>query len=322
MIGRTNTGGGGVGCVLTVTAPSGVSVSVSKDGKVKNKTSNAEGFAVFKGLKTGTWTLTITDGVQTSTKPVLITADYSTVIAFFSATINITYPAGSTCTCSDGTTTLKAPNTSGTWNCIVSNTGSWTVRCTNGTESANKSVQITTDGQSKTISLSYWDGELYDSGNEYTDYTGGWKARGIKIASDFSVATAPTIIKNSNNVVVKQSSQGSSGVYEIANDIDLTEYENLIVNVKAEVNASSSDVVLAVAVYDRNISTIGSGYNSPLSNTMAHYRITNMSFDDNVIIPVSGINKRACVGLVVYENTYGSDKYAQLTMRKAYLSRG
>ena len=155
MIGRTNTGGGGVGGTLTVTAPAGVSVSVSKDGKTKSKTANSNGLAVFKGLATGTWTLTITNGSQTSSKPVVITADYSTVIAFFSATINITYPAGSTCTCTDGFTTLTAPNKTGSWQCIVPNAGTWTVHSTNGTNSSTKTVSIATDGQTENVVLSY-----------------------------------------------------------------------------------------------------------------------------------------------------------------------
>ena len=35
MIGRVNTGGGGTGGTLTVTAPANVTVTVSKDGKTK-----------------------------------------------------------------------------------------------------------------------------------------------------------------------------------------------------------------------------------------------------------------------------------------------
>lgn len=177
MIGRTNTGGGGVGGVLTVTAPAGVTVSVSKDGKVKTKTSNAEGLAVFKGLETGTWTLTITNGVQTSTKPVVITADYNTVIAFFSATINITYPAGSTCTCSDGSTIFTAPDTSGTWACIVPNAGTWTVSCTDGSNSKSEDVSITADGQSTSVSLHYVL-YLYNNGT-FADADGGLKQVGV-----------------------------------------------------------------------------------------------------------------------------------------------
>ena len=59
-------GGGGTGGTLTVTAPAGVSVTVSKDGKSKNKVASADGIAVFKGLATGAWTVTITDGSQTA----------------------------------------------------------------------------------------------------------------------------------------------------------------------------------------------------------------------------------------------------------------
>ena len=173
MIGRVNTGGGGTGGTLTVTAPANVTVTVSKDGKTKTKNSGTSGVVVFKGLASGTWTLTITDGSQTSSKPVVVTADYSTVIAFFTATINITYPAGSTCTCSDGTTTLSAPDTSGTWACIVPNAGTWTAAATDGVENTSESVSITTDGQIVAIELSYllW---LYKSGNTYNAVTGGW----------------------------------------------------------------------------------------------------------------------------------------------------
>ena len=164
---------GGTGGTLTVTAPANVTVTVSKDGKTKTKNSGTNGVVVFKGLASGTWTLTITDGSQTSSKPVVVTADYSTVIAFFTATINITYPAGSTCTCSDGTTTLSAPDTSGTWACIVPNAGTWTAAATDGVENTSESVSITTDGQIVAIELSYllW---LYKSGNTYNAVTGGW----------------------------------------------------------------------------------------------------------------------------------------------------
>lgn len=156
-IGKTNVGGGsgGSGGTLTVTAPANVTVTITKDGKTKTKNSGTSGVVVFKGLASGTWTVKITDGSQTSSKPVVITANYSTVIAFFAATINITYPAGSTCTCSDGTMTFNAPDTSGTWACIVPNTGTWTASCTNGEDSTSKAVAITADGQTENVALSY-----------------------------------------------------------------------------------------------------------------------------------------------------------------------
>lgn len=75
-------GGGGTGATLTVTAPAGVTVTVSKDGKSKTKVADSGGAAVFKGLSTGTWTVSITDGINTSSMTVEITADYAAEITF------------------------------------------------------------------------------------------------------------------------------------------------------------------------------------------------------------------------------------------------
>lgn len=221
MIGRVNTGGGGTGGTLTVTAPANVTVTVSKDGKTKTKNSGTSGVVVFKGLASGTWTLTITDGSQTSSKPVVVTADYSTVIAFFTATINITYPAGSTCTCSDGTTTLSAPDTSGTWACIVPNAGTWTAAATDGVENTSESVSITTDGQIVAIELSYllW---LYKSGNTYNAVTGGWSvSKHPSTGGSFD----GVLTLNADSMLLSTEVWGGSAGYANAftnNSIDLT----------------------------------------------------------------------------------------------------
>ena len=82
MIGRVNTGGGGSGGTLTVTAPVNVTVTVSKDGKTKTKNSGTSGVVVFKGLASGTWTVTITGDGKIAQKNVVVTTDYSTAISF------------------------------------------------------------------------------------------------------------------------------------------------------------------------------------------------------------------------------------------------
>lgn len=145
-------GSGGTGAALTVTAPAGCTVTVSKDGKTKTKTAGADGTAVFKGLSTGDWTLSITDGTQTAQKTVTITADYTAAITFFAATIHVTYPAGSTCTVSDGVTTLTAPDTRGTWDCVVPNAGTWTVSLDSGFA---ETATITSNGEEQTIDKWY-----------------------------------------------------------------------------------------------------------------------------------------------------------------------
>lgn len=236
-------GSGSAGGTLTVTAPANVMVTVSKDGKTKTKNSGTSGVVVFKGLASGTWTLTITDGSQTSSKPVVVTADYSTVIAFFAATINITYPSGSTCTCSDGTTTLSAPDTSGTWACIVPNAGTWTVTSTSGTETDSKAVTITTDGQSTSVELSY--ALFLFKPNAPSDI----------IAGEWEMPANSTVTPGEELVVASVNNFNGGriiGVYT-KGQIDLTEYNTLQATCKAsggsatklEVHSGSSAVASA-----------------------------------------------------------------------------
>lgn len=252
MIGRVNTGGGGTGGTLTVTAPANVTVTVSKDGKSKIKNSGTSGVVVFKGLASGTWTLAITDGSQTSSKPVVVTADYSTVIAFFTATINITYPAGSTCTCSDGTTTLSAPDTSGTWACIVPNAGTWTVTSTSGKETDSKTVTITTDGQSISVELSY--ALFLFKPNAPSDIIAGeWEMPWNSTVT----AEAELVVKSVNNY------NGNRDISaRTKGQIDLTEYSTLQATCKAsggsdtKLEVYSGSSVVASAAIGTSLTTV------------------------------------------------------------------
>ncbi|HAL88518.1 MAG TPA: hypothetical protein DCO69_05250, partial [Clostridiales bacterium] len=144
-------GGGGTGATLTVTAPEGATVAVSKDGKTKRKTAVNQK-AVFRGLTSGTWTITITDGTDTASKTVEIRADYEAEITFFTATLQIVYPAGLVCTATDGATVLTAPDTTGSWICTVDSPGTWTV--TAGDWSAE--AVLTASGQTQTLRLAQW----------------------------------------------------------------------------------------------------------------------------------------------------------------------
>ena len=164
-IGKTNAGGSsGSGGTLTVTGIAGDIVTVSKDGKTYTRTFNSSGVAVFKGLSTGTWTVTMTNSAgQTATRTVEITADYTLTIAYFSATISITYPAQSTCVVknSSGTQVASDTNTSAgtkTWTAMVDAAGTYTITAT-ATDGSGKTksatVSITADGQSASVTLSY-----------------------------------------------------------------------------------------------------------------------------------------------------------------------
>lgn len=239
MIGRVNTGGGS-GCILTITAVASETVTISKNGKSKSKTTDSKGIAVFRGLDTGKWTIVIVRGGVPITRVVTVTADYHVAIPLFAATINITYPAGSTCTCSDGTTTLSAPDTSGTWACIVPNAGTWTVTSTSGTETDSKAVTITTDGQSTSVELRY--ALFLFKPNAPSDIIAGeWE---MPVNSTVT-AEAELTVKSVNNY------NGNRNISaRTKGQIDLTEYSTLQAtckasggsNTKLEVYSGSSTV--------------------------------------------------------------------------------
>lgn len=71
------------------------------------------------------------------------------------AFITVTYPAGSTLTCTSGSTTLNAKTTAGSYVFCVPQAGTWTVKATSGTNTASKSVSITSRWQSESVVLSY-----------------------------------------------------------------------------------------------------------------------------------------------------------------------
>ena len=81
----------------------------------------------------------------------------------FSATINITYPAGSTCTVTNYKKTWTAPNTSGSWTFKANEVGYYTVKAVSGNKSREEEVLITAEGQIKNVELVY-EFVLYDNG--------------------------------------------------------------------------------------------------------------------------------------------------------------
>lgn len=175
-------GGGGSGAKLVVTSAGAGTVTVSNStlGKSYSKTVTAGGSVTFKGLKTGDWTVTVSNGTQTATKSVTINADYSVSVAYFSATISITYPAKSTCVVKNSGGTIVASNantgsSAKTWTATVNATGTYTVTAT-ATDGSGKSksttVSITADGQSESVTLTYIL-ELFNNGT-YAEESGGF----------------------------------------------------------------------------------------------------------------------------------------------------
>lgn len=221
-------GGGGSGGTLVVTSSGAGTVTVSNStlGKSYSKSVTAGGSVTFKGLKTGEWTVTLSNGAQIATRSVTINADYSVSVAYFSATISITYPATSTCvvTNSGGQTVASDTNTGSstkTWTATVNATGTYTVAATatDGTDTASMTVSITYEGQAESVELNY-NFYLYKSGDQMEEITGGWKAH-------YSNSDGASF--GSDKISLWGRAQTYTGAVQTVNKIDFSKFRELSV---------------------------------------------------------------------------------------------
>ena len=292
-------GGGGSGATLVVSSPANVSVTVSKDDKSYTKNSGSLGSATFKGLSTGTWTVTISGNGQTATKTIEITADYAITIAFFSATINITYPANSNCVVanSGGQTVASDTNTgtsAKTWTATVNAKGTYTVTAT-ATDGSGKTksatVSITADGQSASVTLIY-ELILFDGGDN-TSATGGWKGKGVTPTVSNVLSFS---ITNTDATFPKAAS-----VYTM-NKFDLSKYNKLTV-VKSEANGWYIGVTeneFSWGTYPPQVDSIGFAAYTGLSGN-----------DTRIELDISGINTECYVATYVYASSKNPELDAQ-----------
>lgn len=131
------------------------------------------------------------------------------------AAIAVTYPAGSTVTVTDGKITYTAPNTSGTALFIIPYAATWIVTATDGTETATQSVEITTEGQSVSVDLSYGT-YLFNRGAKVEWLT--WQEDNAEIS-----------IGDTIKIATKTGSYDHYCSAYTAEKIDVTDYSRLIV---------------------------------------------------------------------------------------------
>lgn len=251
--------GGGSGCTLTVTGVAGDTATLTKGSKTYTKTLDISGKAVFKGLSGGTWTAGMSNGTESTSRNVNIVADYAVTLAYFTATIAVTWPVGSTCTCTNGSTVLTAPDTSGSYTFTVTNTGTWTVSCTDGDKTKSASVSITTEGQAESVTLTY-ELALFDGGSVNEDITGGWSGNMAqdKLGTDSYLYLQSYGYNNASAVTV--------------NKITVTEYNTLKVNVTAYTrNNANAWVGLSSAANEANYKSPVLKISPTASETPAEY---------------------------------------------------
>lgn len=201
--------------------------------------------------------------------------------AFF-ATIAVTYPSGSTLTCTDGTTTLTATTTAGSYTFDVPNSGTWTIKAVSGSQSASKSVSITTDGQSASVTLTY-NVTLVNSSGQLQ------KSQKTKQFSDNSYPPSFTFAQNTSSWRINVTGDDNYGGYGAVyfEGIDLTNYKTITL----EISATGAGDPYQMLVWK----SIGNLYTD---NRVAGAAISTTGSKTTVTLDVSSLSGSHCVGIV------------------------
>ncbi len=142
------------------------------------------------------------------------------------AVIGVTYPAGSTCTCTNGVRTLTARDTSGKAMFVIPSAGTWTVKAVKGSQSTSKAVKITTEGQVATVELAH-DYVIFSNetglNSAFSDGGGG---------ATVNVATT----SSGEKVLIFPHGGGENRMAYIKPAVDLTNYKTLKISGAAGAN--------------------------------------------------------------------------------------
>ena len=163
MIGRTNAlSAAGVELSLVVSVTTGSVVTATK-GSLSVSGTASGGSVTLKLPEAGTWTVVATYNGQTSdTKTVSVVDSYAVTLTYFSATINVTVPSGATVYLKKDGSTLQTKTSTGTVAFTVTETGTYTVEATNGSQTTSGTVSVTS-ATSYALTLSFVSSTLNDN---------------------------------------------------------------------------------------------------------------------------------------------------------------
>lgn len=205
-------------------------ITVDAAGKITASATQAAG-VVAAGTKSATKQLPVqaaktvipSASAQTAVGEGVFTTGIVTVAAVY-AVIGVTYPSGSVCTCSNGSVTLTAKDTTGKAIFVIPSAGTWTVKAVKGSQSASKAVSITAEGQVETVELTY---------GLYIFKNGSGLTSGYSIKSN-SLISAPTV---SGDTISWSGDSSSGGVaFYIDPAVALSGYTKLCVDFECSYN--------------------------------------------------------------------------------------
>ena len=205
-------------------------ITVDAAGKITASATQAAG-VVAAGTKSATKQLPVqaaktvipSASAQTAVGEGVFTTGIVTVAAVY-AVIDVTYPSGSVCTCSNGSVTLTAKDTTGKAIFVIPSAGTWTVTAVSGSKSTSKAVSITAEGQVETVELTY---------GLYIFKNGSGLTSGYSIKSN-SMISAPTV---SDDTISWSGNSSSGGVaFYIDPAVALSGYTKLCVDFECSYN--------------------------------------------------------------------------------------
>lgn len=203
------------------------------------------------------------------------------------AYIGVTYPAGATLTCTDGTRTLRAKDTTGLYVFPVPYAGTWTVTATDGTNTDSERVSITRLWQDAVVSLVFFDGTIFDHGNLYSAVTGGWIVNNDAVInpsySPGGWASIPSEEYPAEYMEIGLTTSRSYNTVQPVNKIDLTGLQSVTISFTGTLSDGSTPYV-AFTIANNNSGRLDAVSGGVCPTNYPTYDVSSISFNGSYYI--------------------------------------
>ena len=205
------------------------------------------------------------------------------------ASIVVTYPAGSTLTCTLGSKVLTAKDTNGKWVFGLPSTGNWVVKAVKDSKSKSATVEITAEGQTKNVTLMF-EAILWEAGaDQNTSITGGFAANDtnyVKIGN-----STVTITGEATYFGEGSTNWSYGGNFYTKKKVAKGDFEYFCANITKNTGTNAGNKAWLYAANQ---------YNFTNDNTIARFEIPVTTGETGVFrIPLTGITS-AVFGIRVY----------------------
>lgn len=208
------------------------------------------------------------------------------------AIISVTYPEGSVCTCSNGSVTLTAKDTTGKALFVIPSAVTWTVTAVSGSKSTSKTVSITAEGQVETVTLMF-ETILWEAGSDQnTSLTGGFETNNTSYSSYVTVGDSTVTITGNRTYFGEGSNNWSfSGNFYTKKKVTKGEFEYFCANIITNTGTNADNKAWLYAANEHDFTD---------EDTITRLEIPVTTGETGVFrMPLTGITS-AVLGIRVY----------------------